>query len=63
MLNWKHCVSIKSENHKMETLRVWKNYVVENYNSLATEMWQLGSDAKVEAANMISDLTRMCACV
>lgn len=44
----------------MENFRVWKNYVVESYNSFATEIWHLGSDAKIEAANIINELTRNC---
>lgn len=41
----------------MEALKNWKKYIVENYSVLSAEVWQLGSDAKLEASNIYRDLT------
>lgn len=40
----------------METLKSWKDYVVENCSYIVNEAWQLGVDAKSEAANLFTDL-------
>ena len=51
-------MNIKTKIQTMQTLRVWKNYLVENYHTFASEVAQLGSDAKAEAANIIRDISR-----
>lgn len=51
-------MNIKTKIQTMQTLRIWKNYLVENYHTFASEVAQLGSDAKAEAANIIRDISR-----
>ena len=36
----------------------WKKFIVDNYHSFTNEVWQLGSDARAEAGNILSELTR-----
>jgi len=42
----------------MESVKSWKSYIVDNYKFLTGEVWQIGSDAKTEAANIFNDISK-----